>query len=118
MSYQPSSHGLLDLYGCDATLLRDDTRLKSLLQQAATEGGATILDCRFHRFGGEGGVTGLLLLAESHISIHTWPEHQFAAIDIFLCGQMKLEQIRRFLCTAFNPTTTEWHIHPRGRNIN
>ncbi|MDO4641310.1 MAG: adenosylmethionine decarboxylase [Neisseria sp.] len=117
MSYHPSSHGLLDLYGCEAALLRDDACLKNLLQQAAAAGGATILGGHFHRFGGEGGVTGVLLLAESHISIHTWPEHRFAAIDIFLCGQMQLEQVRRFLCDAFKPEQTEWSVRLRGQNL-
>ncbi|KPN71832.1 MULTISPECIES: adenosylmethionine decarboxylase [Neisseria] len=117
MSYQPSSHGLLDLYGCDAAMLRDEACLKNLLRQAAEAAGATVLGGHFHRFGGEGGVTGVLLLAESHISIHTWPEHSFAALDIFLCGEMQIEQAKRFLCEAFQPKQFEWRVEKRGAQL-
>ena len=86
MTFRPSSHGLLDLYGCDSSLLRDEACLKTLLEHAARAAQATILESRFHTFGGEGGVTGILLLAESHISIHTWPEHGYAAVDLFFCA--------------------------------
>ena len=56
------------------------------LREGATAAGATVLEVRLHGFGAGQGVTGVALLAESHISIHSWPEHGYAAIDIFLCG--------------------------------
>lgn len=80
-------HVLLDLYGCPAWILRDVDTLQNVLRQAAHAANAQILFQHFHHFGGESGVTGVLLLAESHISIHTWTEHQFAAADIFVCGE-------------------------------
>lgn len=83
MTHVPGNHGLLDLYGCDEAILKDEGRLKTALAAAAQAAEATILTEHFHTFGGAGGVTGVLLLAESHISIHTWPEHHFAAIDAF-----------------------------------
>lgn len=117
MSYRPGKHGLLDLYGCDAALLRDGACLKNLLHLAAEAGQATVLGAHFHTFGEEGGVTGVLLLAESHISIHTWPEHRFAALDVFLCGDMQIEQVRRFLCQALRPQQAEWRVEKRGAGL-
>ncbi len=65
---------------CDVEVIRNG------LQEAAHACGATVLDCTMHHFGEGAGVTGVVLLAESHISIHTWPELNFAAVDIFMCG--------------------------------
>jgi S-adenosylmethionine decarboxylase len=60
--------------------------IRAGLEQAARLCGATVLGCTMHVFGEGAGVTGVVLLAESHISIHTWPELKFAAVDIFMCG--------------------------------
>ncbi|WP_144107227.1 adenosylmethionine decarboxylase [Paraburkholderia sp. BCC1886] len=81
------THVLADLDGIAAALLRDATALETILVDAAHAAGATVLSAHFHRFGGAQGVTGVVLLAESHITIHTWPEHRFAALDIFMCGR-------------------------------
>lgn len=77
-------HLLADLTGCAG--LDDAARVELALRDAVAAARATLLDIRLHHFGPEQGVTGVALLAESHISIHTWPEHGYAAIDIFLCG--------------------------------
>jgi len=61
--------------------------LEALMRRAATEAGATIIDARFHLFGEGCGVTGVLILAESHITVHTWPENNYAAFDVFMCGE-------------------------------
>ncbi|NML07878.1 adenosylmethionine decarboxylase [Sphingomonas sp. G-3-2-10] len=71
----------------DAAHLSDADVIEAALRDGATAAGATILDVRLHHFGPGQGVTGVALLAESHISIHTWPEHGYAAIDIFMCGR-------------------------------
>ncbi|NYH26556.1 S-adenosylmethionine decarboxylase [Paraburkholderia bryophila] len=86
------AHVLADLGGIAADLLRDAHALESILVTAAKEAGARVLSAHFHHFGGEHGVTGVVLLAESHITIHTWPEHRFAALDIFMCGNARPEQ--------------------------
>ena len=109
-----SRHGLLDLYGCNPALLRDEGYLKTILAAAAEAAQATVLDSRFHTFGGAGGVTGVLLLAELHISIHTWPEYGFAAVDVFLCGRMPSENARRVLEEALGAKRAEWRNIPRG----
>jgi len=80
---QPTGvHLLVDLWGV-AALGRD--HLEHALTEACTDGGATVVGTRFHHFTPDG-VTGVLLLAESHVAIHTWPEHGYAAVDVFTCG--------------------------------
>ncbi|WP_426163988.1 adenosylmethionine decarboxylase [Sandarakinorhabdus sp. DWP1-3-1] len=78
------THLLADLYGCRH--LDDPVAIEAALRAAVLAAGATLIDIRLHHFGGHHGVTGVALLAESHMSIHSWPEYGFAAIDIFLCG--------------------------------
>lgn len=110
-------HGILDLHGCSSELLRDAKTLQNILEQCVQHIGATILWSHFHTFGGHGGVTGVLLLAESHISIHTWPETGFAAIDLFLCGNKTLHNSRMFLQQQFCPIRTKWTLCQRGKLI-
>ncbi|MBS4075127.1 adenosylmethionine decarboxylase [Ameyamaea chiangmaiensis] len=78
------THLLVDLW--DATNLDDPAKIDSTLCEAAVTAGATILHSHFHHFTPNGGVSGVVVLAESHISIHTWPERNYAAVDIFMCG--------------------------------
>jgi S-adenosylmethionine decarboxylase len=78
------THLLADLTGCAG--LDDGARVEAALRAAVVAAEATLLDVRLHHFGPGQGVTGVAQLAESHISIHTWPEHGYAAVDIFLCG--------------------------------
>lgn len=78
------THLLADLTGC--TGLDDAARVEAALRAGVEASGATLIDLNVHHFGEGHGVTGVALLAESHISIHTWPEHGYAAVDIFLCG--------------------------------
>lgn len=83
-------HCLLDIYIQDREWLKNQQIVEHLLHLAAQAAQAHILTSHFHTFGGEGGITGVLLLAESHISIHTWPEHNYAAVDIFICGKLSI----------------------------
>jgi S-adenosylmethionine decarboxylase len=78
-------HCILELYDCDSTRLNDEAFLRDTITSAANRAGATLLNLITHRFEPQG-VTGLALLAESHISIHTWPESGYAAVDVFTCG--------------------------------
>ena len=79
------THLLLDLNECDAALLDDAAVVRHALLAAADEAGATVVGEVFHKFSPVG-VTGILSIAESHISVHTWPEYAYAAVDIFTCG--------------------------------
>lgn len=81
-----SSHVILEYWGVSPSILKDRMQISKLLKKAAKEGKAHILHSHFHHFGSEYGVTGIVVLAESHISIHTWPEEGYAAVDIFMCG--------------------------------
>lgn len=79
-------HAIAELWDCDVEVLRDESLLDTLFRAACEAAGATILHSHFHKFGDEGGVTGVVVLAESHASVHTWPEHGYAAVDVFMCG--------------------------------
>ena len=80
------THLLLEMNECDAALLDDMALVKQVLLAAADAAGATVVGEVFHKFSPVG-VTGIVCIAESHISIHTWPEHSYAAVDIFTCGE-------------------------------
>jgi len=81
-------HYLIDLRDCDPEIIKSVGPTREIVLRAAKECGATILDDYFHQFEPIG-VSGVVLIAESHISVHTWPENGFAAADIFTCGEMK-----------------------------
>jgi S-adenosylmethionine decarboxylase len=78
-------HLLLELKGCDREVLNDIGFLRESLLTAAIGAGATVLGESFHQFEPQG-VSGVVIIAESHICIHTWPEYGYAAADIFTCG--------------------------------
>ncbi len=78
-------HLLLELKNCNKEVLNDLGFLKSALLTAASESGAIVLGESFHRFSPQG-VSGVVIIAESHLFIHTWPEYGYAAADIFTCG--------------------------------
>ena len=79
------SHLLLELKDCNPELLNDLSFIRQSMIETAQDVGATIVGESFHHFSPQG-VTGILAIAESHISIHTWPEYGYAAADIFSCG--------------------------------
>ncbi|MGD9580563.1 MAG: adenosylmethionine decarboxylase [Vampirovibrionia bacterium] len=77
-------HILLNLYDCEQRILKDLSKIECILNYAVTNAGMTKVGEAFHEFH-PSGVTGVILLSESHICIHTWPEHNMAAIDVFSC---------------------------------
>ena len=87
-----SKHLLLELYRCDREKLNDESCLRCILNRAAKLANATVLNLISNKFEPQG-VTAIALLAESHISIHTWPESNYSAVDIFTCGQNMLPEI-------------------------
>ena len=107
-------HGLLDLYGISPCLASNETQIRQHLLHAAHLAHATVLQAQFHHFGENQGVTGVLLLSESHISIHTWPERQFAAIDIFMCGSHHIQAAVDYLAKAFTPEHFTFNLYTRG----
>lgn len=109
-------HLLAEYRGVDRALLDDAARLESILVEAATAAGARVLDRRFHRFEG-GGVSGMLLLAESHVSIHTWPAEGRAAVDVYTCGDARPERAHETLMTRLGATHAEVVRLRRGDRI-
>ena len=105
------THLLADLSGVAPDRLTSCPVIDMLLRAAAEAAGAHVLHSHFHAFGPGLGVTGVVLLAESHISIHTWPEQEFAAVDIFMCGAAAPQRALDVLRQALAPT------HCRVRSV-
>ena len=78
-------HLLIELYGCDVEILNDCEKIEKIMNTAALLANAHIVGNIFHQFNPHG-ISGVVIIAESHFSIHTWPEYGYAAIDIFTCG--------------------------------
>jgi S-adenosylmethionine decarboxylase len=105
-------HLILDLW--QASNLDNLEIVERTLRQATEAAGATLLSIDLHSFTPTGGITGVAILAESHISIHTWPEHAYAALDIFMCGKANPHQAIDVLRRAFTPGKLVLAEHKRG----
>lgn len=79
-------HLVCELHGMPQDVLRDKEFLRELLLRAAEASGSTVVGDYFYKFENDMGVTGVVVVAESHLSIHTWPEYGYAAVDVFTCG--------------------------------
>ncbi len=77
---------LAEFYNCDSEALKDEKYIGEAMVQACIEGKATVVTHTFHSFS-PFGVSGVVVIAESHVAIHTWPEYNYAAVDIFTCGE-------------------------------
>ncbi|MBI4824409.1 MAG: adenosylmethionine decarboxylase [Nitrospirae bacterium] len=103
--YALGTHLLIELKECNAEILKNLDEVRDALVSAAKEATATIIDVSFHEFS-PFGVSGMVVIAESHISIHTWPEYSYAAADIFTCGDTIKPEIaadyliKRFQCKS------------------
>lgn len=104
------SHLLVELRDCNRDILRNLGKVQDFMVSAAKEASATIVDVSFHEFN-PFGISGMVIIAESHLSIHTWPEYGYAAVDIFTCGDVlkpeviASELIEKFECE--NPSVVE-----------
>ena len=107
------THLLLDLYG--ASHLDNIGRIEQAMRDIVTACGATLLHIHLHHFSPSGGVSGVAVLAESHISVHTWPERDYAAFDVFMCGDAEPENAIPVLKRAFFPHRIEVCEELRGR---
>ncbi len=109
-------HLLVEYEGCDRALLDDLDRVRQILREAATAAGATVVAEAFHRYRPQG-VTGVLVIEESHLSVHTWPEHGFAALDFYTCGDCVPERADEVLRRAFGATHAEVLLVERGLRV-
>ena len=108
-------HFLIDLYGCSSDLLNDKELIESILNQAAKVANATVVTSNIHQFS-PFGVSGVLVISESHIAIHTWPEHKFAAIEFFRCSsKFKIELAKKYILSKFNPGKSDEKKVNRGK---
>lgn len=106
------THLILDLWG--ARRLDDMELIEKALRRIVKSAKATLLHIHLHRFTPNGGVSGVAVLAESHISVHTWPERAYAAFDVFMCGDAVPHVAMTELKKAFKPECLEVVEHRRG----
>jgi len=109
-------HLLVEYEGCDAVLLDDLDRVREILREAAEAAGATVVAEAFHRYRPQG-VTGVLVIEESHLSVHTWPEHGFAALDFYTCGDCVPERADAVLRRELGATRAEVMLVERGLRV-
>ena len=100
------THLLAEMWDAPADFLNDADALKAVLCEAVEAGGATLIDACVHRFVPHG-VTGTATLAESHIAIHTWPEANYAAVDVFMCGRGDARRALAYLREKIGPERVE-----------
>ncbi len=106
------THLLIDFW--NASRLDDVAYMEQAMRNAVAAAGATLLHIHLHHFTPFGGVSGVAVLAESHISVHTWPERGFAAFDVFMCGACDPHKALPVLRAAFAPETMDVREEKRG----
>jgi S-adenosylmethionine decarboxylase len=109
------AHLIVDVFG--GKRLDDIQHVDATLRRCVEVAGATLLHVHLHHFDENGGVSGVAVLAESHISIHSWPEHDYAALDIFMCGETQPEACVDVLREAFEPDRVVVSEFLRGRGL-
>tara|TARA_Y100001978_G_C23548887_1_gene363510 strand:+ start:371 stop:805 length:435 start_codon:yes stop_codon:yes gene_type:complete len=90
--------------------------LRKIIKKAVMLSNATLINLKLHRFGEEQGISGVAVLAESHISVHTWPERDYIAFDIFMCGNTNPEIATKYLISSLNPKEKFIKIIKRGEH--
>ena len=106
-------HYLAEYYGCNASDLDNSSYLEEVMLEAAARAKVTIIKPIFHKFAPQG-VTGVIVVAESHFSIHTWPEHGYAAVDLFSCNDFAYGEILHYLGEMLGATRQKVSLVERG----
>lgn len=109
------THLIVDCFG--SKNLDDMEAVEALMRAAVEASGATLLHIHLHHFTPDGGISGVAVLAESHISIHSWPEHGYAAMDVFMCGHTKPHKTLDIIQAAFEPEELRVQEIMRGRGV-
>jgi S-adenosylmethionine decarboxylase len=104
----------VEYYNCDKNIIDDEKKIELLMNNAARISNATIIKSTFHRFAPQG-VSGVIVIAESHFAIHTWPEHSYASVDLFTCGS-SIDELKaiKYLKEQFNSSKYEVKKVKRG----
>lgn len=112
-------HVLAEIYGCDFDILNDVKKVEEIMVNAALESGAEVREFVFHKFSPQG-VSGVVVISESHLAIHSWPELGYAAVDVFTCGD-KVDPwdacdylVRNFGATDISAKETERGLLPES----
>ncbi len=110
-------HAIIEYYECDQNLINDVVYLEEVLNKAAQKAQASILSSHFHTFNPQG-VSGVVVIAESHFSIHTWPEHGYAAVDFFTCSaDMNMRKAHIYLQEALKSQRQDYKVLDRGAHL-
>lgn len=109
------THLIIDLYGAER--LTDKALMEDTFRRCVEACGATLLHLHVHTFLPSGGLSGVAVLAESHISVHTWPEAGYAAFDVFMCGDAEPEKAVPILEAAFGARKVSVGTHLRGEHV-
>jgi S-adenosylmethionine decarboxylase len=109
------NHWLVEYFGCERAMLDDARRVEDAMRAAAEAAGATVITTAVHRFAPQG-VSVVVVIAESHLSIHTWPEHGYAAVDFYTCGPCQPERACQSLRAALDASRTEIMRVQRGHD--
>ena len=109
------THLIIDLFG--AKRLDDLKHIRETLKRCVEVAGATLLHIHLHHFTPNGGVSGVAVLSESHISIHSWPEADYAALDVFMCGEAQPQKCVEVLREAFEARDVVVKTHHRGSEL-
>ncbi len=105
---------ILELEKCSVPKLKNQAFVSQTMNLAAEKMGATVVISEFHRFSPYG-ISGVVVIQESHLTIHTWPEYQYAAIDIFTCGTIDLQKGTDFLIETFEARESDYRLLFRGK---
>ncbi|MBO8140967.1 MAG: S-adenosylmethionine decarboxylase proenzyme [Firmicutes bacterium] len=114
MAHALGRHILCEAYGCDPEVLNDRAVVERIMVDAALRAGAEVREVAFHKFSPQG-VSGVVVISESHLAIHTWPELGYAAIDVFTCGEtVNPWEACNYLTAAFRASSVETREVARG----
>jgi len=111
-----SQHLLVELFDCNTDALKNESLLKNLLEKAAKAANVTIVQSVFHQFSPQG-ITGIVIIEESHLSIHTWPEYGYASVDFYTCGDGLPEKALQVIQKGLTAERTETLMIERGKSL-
>lgn len=111
-----SQHLLVELFGCDTEVLENKILLTELLEKAALAANVTIVQSVFHQYSPQG-ITGMVIIEESHLSIHTWPEYGYASVDFYTCGDGRPEKALDVIQNGLGAERTEVLMVDRGKSL-